>query len=107
MASPLGRGQGQRPGGRNRHPRFDRRRENQKSTAPLIRIIFTRRAEEELRAIWRYIAEDNDNEPAADRILLAIGEKSNCCEAIPAWPAPFRHRRRCPAADRGPFSDTL
>jgi toxin ParE1/3/4 len=41
----------------------------------LIRITYTRRAEEELRAIWRYIAEDNDNEPAADRILLAIGEK--------------------------------
>jgi toxin ParE1/3/4 len=41
----------------------------------LIRIIYTRRAEDELRAIWRYIAEDNDNEPAADRILLAIGEK--------------------------------
>jgi toxin ParE1/3/4 len=41
----------------------------------LIRITYTRRAEEELRAIWRYIAEDHDNEPAADRILLAIGEK--------------------------------
>jgi toxin ParE1/3/4 len=41
----------------------------------LIRIIYTRRAEEELRSIWRYIAEDNDNEPAADRILLAIGAK--------------------------------
>jgi len=37
----------------------------------LIRIIYTRRAEDELRAIWRYIAEDNDNEPAADRILLS------------------------------------
>jgi toxin ParE1/3/4 len=41
----------------------------------LIRIVYTRRAEDELRAIWRYIAEKNDNEPAADRILLAIGEK--------------------------------
>ena len=41
----------------------------------MIRIIYTRRVEDELRAIWRYIAEDNDNEPAADRILLAIGEK--------------------------------
>ncbi len=41
----------------------------------MIRIIYTRRAEEELRSIWRYIAEDNDNEPAADRILLAIGAK--------------------------------
>ena len=41
----------------------------------MIRIVYTRRAEEELRAIWRYIAEDNDNEPAADRILLAISEK--------------------------------
>jgi toxin ParE1/3/4 len=39
----------------------------------LIRIFYTRRAEEELRGIWRYIAEDN--EPAADRILLAISEK--------------------------------
>jgi toxin ParE1/3/4 len=41
----------------------------------LTAIIFTRRAEEELRAIWRYIAEDNDNEPAAERILLALNEK--------------------------------
>jgi toxin ParE1/3/4 len=41
----------------------------------LIRIVYTRRAEDELRAIWRYIAEHNDNEPAADRILLAISEK--------------------------------
>jgi toxin ParE1/3/4 len=41
----------------------------------LIRIVYTRRAEDELRAIWRYIAEENDNEPAADRILLAISEK--------------------------------
>jgi toxin ParE1/3/4 len=41
----------------------------------LIRVVYTRRAEDELRAIWRYIAEDNGNEPAADRILLAIGEK--------------------------------
>jgi plasmid stabilization system protein ParE len=38
----------------------------------LIRIIYTRQAEDELRAIWRYVAEDNDNEPAADRILLTI-----------------------------------
>jgi len=41
----------------------------------LIRIIYTRRAEEELRAIWRYIAVDNNNESAADRILLTISEK--------------------------------
>jgi toxin ParE1/3/4 len=34
-----------------------------------------RRAEDELRAIWRYFADDNDNEPAADRILPAISEK--------------------------------
>ena len=42
----------------------------------MIRIVYTRRAEDELRAIWRYIAEDTDNEPAADRILPAIGEKN-------------------------------
>jgi toxin ParE1/3/4 len=41
----------------------------------LIRIIYSRRAEEELRAIWRYFAIDNDNEAAADRILLAISDK--------------------------------
>jgi toxin ParE1/3/4 len=41
----------------------------------LILIVYTRRAEDDLRAIWRYIADDNDNEPAADRILLAISEK--------------------------------
>ncbi len=46
-------------------------------------IIFTRRAEEELRAIWRYIAEDNDNEPAADRILLAISEKIELLRSHP------------------------
>jgi plasmid stabilization system protein ParE len=34
----------------------------------LIRIVYTRRAEEELRAIWRYIAVDHDNEPAAAAI---------------------------------------
>jgi toxin ParE1/3/4 len=41
----------------------------------LTLIVYTRRAEDELRAIWRYIAVDNDNEPAADRILLAISKK--------------------------------
>ena len=41
----------------------------------MIRVVYTRRAEDELRAIWRDIAEDNGNESAADRILLAIGEK--------------------------------
>jgi plasmid stabilization system protein ParE len=41
----------------------------------LTRIVYTRRADDELRAIWRYIAENNDNERAADRILLAISEK--------------------------------
>jgi toxin ParE1/3/4 len=41
----------------------------------LTSIVYTQRAEDELRAIWRYIAQDHDNEPAADRILLAIGEK--------------------------------
>jgi toxin ParE1/3/4 len=39
----------------------------------VIRLIYTRRAEDELRDIWRYIAEDN--EPAADRLLLAIDKK--------------------------------
>jgi toxin ParE1/3/4 len=41
----------------------------------LIRILYTRRADDELRVIWRYLAEDNENEPAADRVLLAISEK--------------------------------
>ncbi len=41
----------------------------------MTRIVYTRRADDELRAIWRYIAENNDNERAADRILLAISEK--------------------------------
>jgi toxin ParE1/3/4 len=41
----------------------------------LIHVVYTRRAEAELRAIWRFIALDNDNERAADRILLAISEK--------------------------------
>jgi plasmid stabilization system protein ParE len=41
----------------------------------LIRVVYSRRAEEELRAIWRHIATDFDNESAADRILLAIGDK--------------------------------
>jgi antitoxin ParD1/3/4 len=60
--------------------------------------------EDELRAIWRYIAEDNDNEPAADRILLAISEKIELLRNHPpAWPTPFRHCPRRPAADRGAF----
>jgi plasmid stabilization system protein ParE len=62
----------------------------------LIRIIYTRRAEEELRSIWRYIAEDNDNEPAADRILLAIGAKiellRNQC-TVTAIPCPPQFRK--------------
>jgi toxin ParE1/3/4 len=41
----------------------------------LIRIVYSRRAEEELRAIWRYLAVDINNEAAADRILLAISDK--------------------------------
>ena len=74
----------------------------------MIRVFYTRRAEDELRAIWRYIAEHNDNEPAADRILLAISEKIELLRSHPRlWPAPFRHRRWCPAADRGAFFGTL
>ncbi|HEY2136976.1 MAG TPA: type II toxin-antitoxin system RelE/ParE family toxin [Xanthobacteraceae bacterium] len=39
----------------------------------MIRVVYTRQANEELRAIWRYIADEN--EPAADRIVLAIGQR--------------------------------
>jgi toxin ParE1/3/4 len=49
----------------------------------LIPIVYTRRAEDELRAIWRYFAEDNDNELAADRILLAISEKIDLLRVHP------------------------
>jgi toxin ParE1/3/4 len=49
----------------------------------LIRIVYSRQAEDELRAIWRYIAEDNDNELAADRILLAINEKIELLRDLP------------------------
>jgi toxin ParE1/3/4 len=41
----------------------------------LIRVVYSHRAAEELRAIWRYIATDHNNESAADGILLAIGDK--------------------------------
>ena len=36
----------------------------------MIRLVYTRRAEDELRAIWRRVAERNG--PAADRILIAL-----------------------------------
>jgi toxin ParE1/3/4 len=49
----------------------------------LIRIVYSRRAEDELRAIWRYIAEDNGNEPAADRIVLAISDKIELLRDLP------------------------
>ncbi|MDQ2084194.1 type II toxin-antitoxin system RelE/ParE family toxin [Xanthobacteraceae bacterium Astr-EGSB] len=39
----------------------------------MTRVVLTRRAEDELRSIWRAIAEEN--EPAADRILSAISDK--------------------------------
>jgi toxin ParE1/3/4 len=39
----------------------------------VIRVVYSRQADEELRGIWRDIAEDN--EPAADRILMAISSR--------------------------------
>jgi toxin ParE1/3/4 len=47
----------------------------------VIRVVYTRQADQELRAIWRYIA--LDNEPAADRILMAIMGK---IEALREYP---------------------
>jgi len=74
----------------------------------LILIVYTRRAEDELRGIWRYVAEDNDNEPAADRILLAIGEKIDLLRDHPRLgPRRSEIAEGRPAADRRAFSDTL
>lgn len=39
----------------------------------MIRVVTTTQAERELREIWRDIA--TENEPAADRILMAIADK--------------------------------
>jgi toxin ParE1/3/4 len=39
----------------------------------LTEIVITRRARDDFRRIWRYVA--LDNETAADRLLLAIDEK--------------------------------
>lgn len=36
-------------------------------------VVVTRRAEAELRAIWRYVAAENPD--AADRVLLAIDDR--------------------------------
>lgn len=36
----------------------------------MTRLVYTRRAEDELRGIWRHIAERN--EPAANRILISL-----------------------------------
>jgi toxin ParE1/3/4 len=39
----------------------------------VTRLIYSRQANEDLRTIWRYIAEEN--EPAADRVLYALFER--------------------------------
>ena len=44
-------------------------------------LFVSRRAEEELREIWRYIAADNMD--AADRVLLRIDEK---IDVLPRFP---------------------
>ncbi|MEZ5785126.1 MAG: type II toxin-antitoxin system RelE/ParE family toxin [Xanthobacteraceae bacterium] len=39
----------------------------------MTRVIYSRQAEDELRALWRFVAEENES--AADRILLALFER--------------------------------
>lgn len=45
----------------------------------MTRVIYSRQAEEELRAIWRFIADENES--AADRILLVLCDRIEtlCC----------------------------
>lgn len=50
-------------------------------------IVYSRQADEELRAIWRYIAEENES--AADRILWALFER---IEALRQHPHLGPHR---------------
>lgn len=44
-------------------------------------LFVSRRAEEELREIWRYIAADSLD--AADKVLLRIGEKFDVLQDFP------------------------
>jgi toxin ParE1/3/4 len=47
----------------------------------VIRVVYSLQAKEELRDIWRYIADEN--EPAADRIVLAVGKKIDMLRHYP------------------------
>ena len=47
----------------------------------MTELVISRRAEEELRDIWRYIAVENPD--AADRILLKINEKLQILREFP------------------------
>ena len=47
----------------------------------MVKLLISRRAEEELREIWRYIAIDNPT--AADRLLLRIDDRLQVLRDFP------------------------
>lgn len=47
----------------------------------MIQIVYSRRSEDDLRSIWRFIAEDN--EPAADRTLRSLLARIDLLRAHP------------------------
>ncbi|AGK58677.1 plasmid stabilization system protein [Hyphomicrobium denitrificans 1NES1] len=47
----------------------------------MVEVVTSRRAEEELREIWRYIAADSPD--AADRVLLRIDAKLSALREFP------------------------
>lgn len=47
----------------------------------MTELFVSRRAEDELRQIWRYIASENPD--AADRLLLRIDDKLQCLRDFP------------------------
>lgn len=44
-------------------------------------VVYSRRAEDDLRSIWRFIAQDN--EPAADRTLTSLLARIDQLRALP------------------------
>lgn len=47
----------------------------------MIRLVYSRRADADIRAIWRNVAAEN--EPAADRILIALMDRIESLQRHP------------------------
>ncbi|WP_244601508.1 MULTISPECIES: type II toxin-antitoxin system RelE/ParE family toxin [Rhodoplanes] len=87
----------------------------------MIRLVYTRRADADIRAVWRHVAAENES--AADRILIALMDRIESLRRHPrlgprrpdirpaarvlveghhlVLRAPSRHRRRSGRLDRG------